>query len=323
MRMSATQVIGLLGGVIVLGCIEGCALKTSDDADRFRQAIPLSNDVALAVPKSSGGSTSSTKSLHTKGGDPSSAKYYQFTRDIADGVDGGTGEILGLVWLIVHSPPTSVSAHKAVWGPGNGDALDPVVYRMTVTEVSTHEYDYVLEGRPKGSTSDGDFRAVLSGHGFGEDRPEHREGWFRLDNDAHNALDPARAHDSRAVRVDFDLRSYPLSIKADVEPSPGKSGYFKVAVTHDKDSGGAVDIAALGDIEAIKDGKLENVALHSRWNASGAGRADVEITGGDLTVPKVDATECWSSIFARVYYTDTASYEPTTGSPSACAFAGK
>jgi hypothetical protein len=35
----------------------------------------------------------------------------------------------------------------------------------------------------------------------------------------------------------------------------------------------------------------------------------------------VDATECWSSSFARVYYEDSASYEPKTGDPSACALA--
>src|SRR5207248_268895 len=129
-------------------------------------------------------------------------------------VDGGTLAILGVVELIVHSQPTSVSAHKAVWGPGNGNALDPMVWRMTVDEVGTEEYDYRLEARPKASTNESDFKAMLTGHGYGAGRPEHKSGWFQIDQDAYNAQDPLRAHDSGTVKVTFDGRAYPATIRA-------------------------------------------------------------------------------------------------------------
>ncbi len=306
-----------LGGCVLFASASGCIVKT-DDADRFREALPKGEDVALSVPH---GSSASTRALHTKGGTPGGlAKYYQFTRDVADGVDAGTASVLGLVWLIVHSPPTSISSKHAVWGPGNGNALDPVVWRMTVDEVGSQEYDYHLDARPKASTSEGDYKVILQGHGWGVLHPNHRKGWFKIDFEAHRSLDPARSKDGGAVKVDFDARAYPITISADMQPFPDDrtKGWATIVVTHQKDAGGAVDITGLVDLD-LKDGKLEDVTLHSRWNLTGAGRADVQITGGSTTT-KVSASECWSSAFTRVYYSDTTSSEPTMGSSSSCAF---
>ena len=316
----------LAGGSALLAMgMSACTLK-QDDAARFGQAIPKGRDVALSVPGSqAAGSTAHSNARGgaglTMAGNPPPASnfadWYVFTRNVSDGVDVGTLVILGIVDIIVHTTPSSVSAHQAVWGPGNGNALDPVVWRMTVTESGNEEYDYKLEGRPKASTSESDFKAVLVGHGFGEARPEHKSGWFSLDQDASNALDPLRAHDSGTVKVTFDGRAYPIAIRAVVAHTADAQS-FDVSVTHNQDTSGAVDIKAHGDVETIKDGHLEDVALHSRWMTTGAGRADVKITGGDAPAVGVLASECWSTSFALSYYTDDASYRPTEGSASSC-----
>ena len=53
----------------------------------------------------------------------------------------------------------------------------------------------------------------------------------------------------------------------------------------------------------------------------GAGRADVTIANGDLpTGTIVHASECWSSSFERVYWTDNIGLEPDEGAVSSCAF---
>src|SRR5579859_807310 len=183
MRRSLLAVTALSSLFALAASTEGCLIKTQDNADKYRQAIPQSSDVALGVPNGSG-STASTTSYSVKGGpgSTSDAKYYQFTRDIADGVDATTAIVLGLVWVIVHSPPTSVDDHHAVWGPGSGNALDPNVWRMTATEVAPHEYDYVLAARPKASSSESDYAAILTGHGWDESSDKHRSGWFLVDN---------------------------------------------------------------------------------------------------------------------------------------------
>jgi len=301
----------------------GCTVK-QDDAARFREPVPAHADVALSVPGAQGTATgagaASTQGLHlaTVGvGASSSAQYYQFTRDITDAVDVTTGGILVLIEAIVASPPTSIDATHAVWGPG-ASALDPVVWRFTVTETSPDVYDYVLEGQPKAG---GAFSAVLTGHGFGDASPQHRTGWFQADNDAAKALDPSRNHDSGTTKVTFDLTKIPASIVVALRPTVDAS-HLDIAVTHDAAGAGAVDISGLTDISNPKDGQLEDVHLLSRWSPAGAGRADLRFSGGDLGAVTLDASECWSSTFARVYYKDSVNSQPAAGDESACVFTG-
>ena len=131
-----TRVLGVFVTAFSIGAFgAGCTVQ-KDEGDRFREAVPESEDVALKVPGAQGGSAQ-TKGLRiaTNGTTSATARYYRFTRDMTSAVDLGTAIILGGVWLIVHSEPTSVDSKHAVWGPGQGNALDPVVWRFTVTEV--------------------------------------------------------------------------------------------------------------------------------------------------------------------------------------------
>lgn len=62
--------------------------------------------------------------------------------------------------------------------------------------------------------------------------------------------------------------------------------------------------------------------IDSRWNASGARRADIDITGGDLpaNTPKVDAVECWGTDFTQSYCSDSVGFAPTAGDANACVY---
>jgi hypothetical protein len=57
---------------------------------------------------------------------------------------------------------------------------------------------------------------------------------------------------------------------------------------------------------------------------TGAGRTDIQVTGGDVGTAVDTASECWDSNFSSVY--SAASYAPNDpnvdwGSESSCAFA--
>lgn len=301
-------------GLAVSAMSAGCAVK-QDDASRFREPIPEQSDVAMNVPgaKGSAGATHGQGlRIATFGGD-GTARYYTFTRDLTNAIDGGTALILGGVWAIVHTDPTTLEAKRAVWGPGQATALEPVVWRFTVVEVGDAEYDYTLEGQPK---TGGSWLTVLRGHGFGASRPEHKTGWFVADNDAYRTLDPARGHDYGTTKVTYDLTKLPETIAVELRPG-GDEGQADVKLTHESGGAGEVGISALADLDD-PGSKLEDIHLVSRWTTAGSGRADAELKGGDLPTT-VDATECWSDTFARVYYQDTVDYEPTSGSEAACA----
>lgn len=294
----------------------GCAVQP-DEADRFREAVPQQDEVALRVPGGEASSGARPQGLRvlTNGGAAETARYYRFTREITGAVDFGTAAILGAVWAIVHSPPTTIEAKRAVWGPGQANALEPAVWRFTVEEKAEGEYDYVLEGRPKAG---GEFLTALRGHGYGKAHPLHRQGWFEADNDVFRTLDPANARDHGTTKVTYDLKSLPATIAVALRPGADR-GSADVVVTHEAAGAGSVDITALGDIDDSKATKLEDVRLLSRWSSAGAGRADVLMKGGDLPTT-VKATECWSESFSRVFYEDTVSFEPKSGDAAACAF---
>src|SRR5688572_19663900 len=102
----------------------GCVVQP-DSGERFREAVPQEGEVALRVPGGAAGGTQ-TRSLHIATNDPTTggaARFYTFTRDMTNTVDFGTAVILGSVWAIVHTPPTSVEPKKATWGPGQATAL--------------------------------------------------------------------------------------------------------------------------------------------------------------------------------------------------------
>jgi hypothetical protein len=325
-----------LGSMCVLGLTQGCTLHSTSDADRFREPLPQSTDTALSVPGSqaAGSTTQSAAGVQTSlrpqggaigGGGTTTAAgyatYYVFTRDLADGVDGATRVVLGAVEWVASTPPTTIDASHAVWGPSRGDALDPVSWQLTVTGSPAAGYDYAVQGRPHLSTSDADWRTVLSGHGYDKASPKHRSGHFQVNRDELHALDPASNAEGGDVVVDYDARVYPATVAASVTTNDGSGSWFDVTVTHDQDGSGQVALTALGDVSTPKDGTNENVSEGSRWSATGAGRADVKISGGDLGGATVIASQCWSNAFAQTYYTDSASYLPTAGDPSTCAFA--
>ena len=308
--------VALFASVLVLAVGEGCA--PVDDAARFREPIPAKEQVALSVPGNGSGTAGATKTqgLHIAtldGTTATTAKWYGLTREVTNGIDGVTAVILGGIWILVNTPPSSVEPKKAVWGPSQPDGLESTSWRFTVNEVGDAEYDYVLEGQSK---SGGGWLTVLTGHGYGKTRAEHDQGWFQADNDAYRTLEPVLGHDYGTTKVVYDLQKLPASIDVARRPG-GDKGSLDIVVTHEAGGAGQVTIKGMADIDPSKATKLENVDVLSRWEGNGSGRADIVLKSGDLPFT-VDATECWSATFSRVYYKDTVNFEQPTGDPTAC-----
>jgi len=247
------------------------------------------------------------------------------------GVNQVTASVLAGVWAILHVPPTTLNKASATWGPFS-DELEPASYRFRIIRIADDEYEYSLDGRPKASTDDAAFRAVLTGHGYGTPHALHGKGEFTIDLDVAKSLDPfAHRDDSGTVRIDYDLPHdfvehadlLPRTITARVDPE-GEAVYTVESLAN-ADHTGSIHVDAHVDIADSKDTKLEDVVIDSRWNATGAGRADIAFSGGDLptSTPMVDAVECWSSDFTQSYYSDSVNFSPLVGVESACVYTSK
>jgi hypothetical protein len=312
--------------------LSGCLLEKKEDVERFRQALPKSENVEVSGPESSQGQQSAA--IHVQANEPWAsgpwAKYYGFTRTVRDGVNVVTGTVLGWAWAIVHLEPTSVEDKQAIWGPYT-DALEPASWRFRVTEVGENEYEYRLEGRPKASQSDADYRSVLIGTGFGKGHASHGDGAFTIDLDVAKSLDPFYLDDdSGKITVTHDLPpnitsklgALPRTIQATLTPS-ATDAWFSVTSIANEDRTGTLLVNAHADADDSNATAKEDIQIASQWNAHGEGRADITLSGGDIpAVPGVvTAVECWGSDFFRVYYSDSINWEATEGDASTCAYA--
>lgn len=333
-RTFTSRIATALVMVAASGGLAGCMLEKQDDGQEFREAIPQREAVVVAGPEQEGAGDSNTASVTVQADEPWTtgpySKWYGFTRAVRAGVNVVTAAVLGSAWLIVHTEPSSVEDGEAIWGPYT-DALDPATYRFRVTRVADAEYAYVLEGRPKASTSDSDYRAVLSGHGYGKRHDLHGEGEFTIDLDAARALDPfAHRDDSGTVRVVHHLPRdtkdgdyLPRTIVAEVTPDPDLNPEsFAVTSTANDDGTGTLHVTAAADVDDTDTTELEDIVVDSRWRADGAGRADISISGGDVPADpgSVTAVECWGADFIRSYYSDSVELAPTEGEASACVY---
>ncbi len=324
---------GAVLAIFVAVGASACTLEKKDDVGAFREAIPQAEAVTVDGPDAvagESGSRSGGSGLMAEGqsgsGDP--AYWYAWTREVRDGVNAVTAGVLGSVWYIVHTEPTEVAKDEAIWGPYT-DALEPVTWRFRVTRVGEHTYDYVLEGRPKLSTSDGDYEAVLLGRGYGKESERHGDGTFTVDLDTARKLDPLKHEgESGSVKITHDLprdvttrlNALPRVVTAELRPEGEQ--YLTIKSTANEDGTGRLDCDAFVDIDDSKATTPEDVTIVSRWQNTGAGRADITIANGDLPAGTelVTAVECWGADFTRVYYGDDVDFAPTEGDETACAY---
>jgi hypothetical protein len=321
--------------VAVASALGACTVQAEDDeGTEFREAVPLKSSVSLDGPESSAGATvgmeAGTRGVLAAGvGAPEPASWYTFTRNVRDGVNVVTGVVLVSVWAIVHTRPSELDEDQAVWGPYDGDALDPVRFRLTVTRIGEHHFRYVLDGQAKAAGSDSAFLTVLDGDGYSRKSELHGDGTFRLNLDNARALDPARhAGDSGSVTITHDLpadigrrrNALPRFVGASIDPGTGE--WLEIQSRANEDGTGSLALQGLLDLDDSHATLREEISVESRWRATGAGRADIELSGGDLPedADPVTAVECWGADFGRVYYADSVDFAPSAGSEAECAY---
>ena len=284
----------------------GACVQPDEGTHPVAKAIPTANDVRIKLPDTAG------QAMNAVG---DTAQWYVTTRDLTRTLNGGTAFVLVLVHTIVQFPPTSVAGNTAVWGPHH-DALDPAEWRLTVTELADGTYDWQLDGRNRADAAN-QFETLIEGNASGEGT-----GAFIMDFDAAERVNPRENDGAGQLGVSYDLAARHLDMDVDqIETRNGTPTPVHYDYTYGEGADGSGDMlfAIYGDTDDAGD-LPEQIGLHSRWLATGAGRADVRMSSGDLTA-EVTASECWDTSFGRVYYGDSASWQPTEGAVTACAYA--
>jgi hypothetical protein len=316
----------------------GAALALSGcgkiDSDEFRGGVPTREEVNLQVPgaSASGALTAQGEVQSALLGDK--ADTYVTTRDVTAAVNGGTYSVLTLVRTIVDFPASSVSGDTAVWGPYT-EPLSPNTWRLTVMRLAPQMYHWLFEARAK-TDPDTAFATIIEGTHTAAVGPDGKavegfgSGTFSIDWDAASKLPEhdnnvgqaaftySRASLTDNVVVNVDFKGIKDDKTGEIHDAlyrylavPGNGGDLKYASDQDV-------VPGPGPTGTAK----EHFTFHSRWQETGAGRCDVQVTGGDVAAAGITAvgSECWDSNFASQYR--NLSYDPTGnwGDESACAF---
>ncbi len=317
----------LISSLAAMGC-----LQQNKGPEQLDEALPRGEDISVKLPDSS--AAAGLSNPYTNDGIGSTqlealgdiADYYVVTRNITRDLNFSVGWVLFVVHTVVQFPPTTVDGNVYTWGP-HSDALEPSEWKLVVTEHEVGEhYTWQLEGRDK-TLNDSPFYTFISGEAFPGSEPYRGVGSFVIDfYEAEKANPVDNAGKRGLVSVEYDLENtdgsqatVDMVIDA-IEPDEAGVEQELVWTYHygeNLDTSGDFSFGVHAD---LGEGDLfEDAEIVSEWDVTGAGRATMTISGGDLIDIEVAATECWDTNFRRVYYGDTYEWAPTEGSEDDCA----
>lgn len=289
----------------------GCD-SAKNDEDSFRDGLPTKDMVEMKSP--SKGGQGLTSAFYGQG---QTAEYYLLTVGAAATVNGGTLWVLDLIAHIVANPPSSIEGDVAVWGPYT-ESLSAVTWKLTVTRTGDDAYSWVLEGKAK-TAADSTYVAVLSGsHTAAVDANGERvkgfgSGEFLIDWDKNRTLPGANQNDMGTAEIHYSRASASAvaSVNAEFHQVRDNETNTRIDANYSfkqaPGAGGELDFVIKKNVDQDPSRSLvENLAIKSRWESTGAGRSDIKLSGGDLAndaTKEATVSECWDSNFVSVYFT--------------------
>ncbi|AKQ65083.1 hypothetical protein A176_001995 [Myxococcus hansupus] len=309
----------LCAAVLLTGCD-----ATNSEEDGFRDGLPSKQSVEMRSPSRNNG-----QALTAFYGEGEQAEYYRATVAAAATFNGGAASVLNLIEDIVRHVPTSIEGDVAVWGPHTG-ALDAVTWKLTVTRTEANSYTWVLEGKGK-NEADSAFVAFLSGtHTASVDANGERvrgfgAGELLIDWDKAQTLPGVSGDDVGTAEIRYARAnaSAEASVEAEFrqvrdEERPGSRVDADYRFHQEANAGGELDFVIRKNIDTDPlRSALENLSIKSRWEATGAGRSDIKVSGGDL-FGEATLSECWDSNFLSAYFIVSVNPALGYGAVSAC-----
>ena len=306
------------GLFVTLVVCAGCGGTAPASSESFLTALPSRQTLEVTAPTARAPAALSESSVSALG---ETASLYVLTRQMTAQVNGIVGGALDTLGDISRTPPAAVSGTSAVWGPFT-EPLSPVAARLLITRVAPGSHRFVLELRPR-SGQDSDFEPFLQGASTGAAPGGPSQGRFALDLDLAHRLDPvanaAEGHVVAGWTVVPAGRQVQVHL-GEVHVGSGPTATADVVSSLLGDGSGSLVFDAEANLAGGPE-LLETGKVGSRWNPSGAGRADVAVHGGDA-LDGGQLTECWDASFLRVYARGVSpdGGVASEGDPATCAF---
>jgi hypothetical protein len=291
----------------------------------YQDAMPTASEVAVPVPAAHGQTlTSSSDGIGVQSSAllGTTSQLYQITYDVSSGINGSTAALLGMLRLVTLNPATSRTSDSRTWGPYTPGGLDPMSYQLIVNKLGTQHYGFSLQASSRLATDPSAFLPLIDGEITPGSHADTAHGTMQMHFDNRRLLMPDACEDG-TIAFDFDNTSNP--VRNDVSLHAFANANAKnllcnhdlpadAAYHFDQDTAGAGNFVFTTETDMVKPAgqtapSNEHVAIRSRWNATGAGRSDIIISGsdvdttlaaGELTGP-VTGSQCWGTSFQTVF----------------------
>lgn len=303
-----------MSSILALSLLAGCGW-TPASSPYGDDVLPTEDKVRINLPIDDASAKDATTGEW--------ARYYVVTRTVTENVNGMITFVLGTVAYVTTLQPTWSDSEEntAIWGPYSDSGLDPVETGLWVREEDDGSYSWAIFQVERGGDVETESIPIVAGVVDPGATSEDASGQFVIDFTTASELDPAvRLTGTFAVEYAYDAEGVAAVVMAEQYGYLGGELYDAI-YAYDEDYAGAgeMDLAWLDDVNAT--GTDEILAMKTRWESTGDGRSDAVVTGGDLGVDAVYASECWASDFVTSYWTDTLGMYEAVGDESVCAYA--
>lgn len=344
--MRIRTIFSLVLAVGIAGCGDYSNKYLEEDLE-FLYSLPAKSTLEIRVAagekrhvelfEASSGLSQSTQAVI---GDP--ATWYGFTVNFSGSVNSQVFSFLDMVDLITSFPPTARDTDIRMWGPWPSSDSPNTDWRFVMSRKrQPGVYDFGLQVNAVARRNTPDYadgwQDCLSGsitpsqqglrRGVGaiaidlgacsryEDTGEQGQAGIGFDT-APDATDPdGKTH----LSIQFNDFISKDMYQDDPDPQPLNALY---SYEEEGDLSGLFDFSALADADGGQNPDrlaLELLTVKVNWSQTGAGRADLRWSGGDLGAALIDLHECWNEEKNRVYYEDSIGSAPTEGNPNDCA----
>ncbi len=264
-------------------------------ADEYRNALPDRDTIEVDVPAqetTAQGLGSKSSAIVGEPADLYTSTYYQ-ARDL--NVFGKF--VVDLVETIASFPATELTETKAVWGPFS-EEREPNEFKLTIEkdDVVATRFAWAIEGRHK---SEADFITLARGS-FEPTEEDYGNGWFVLDFDTIRTLDPSEGGRGR-VGYAFEKDAEGVSVRVHFAGTTDRGERIEAGYAYGESISGEGFILFGLPLNVHEGPALEDVIIRTRWIPSGAGRADVIASGGDIGDDVFEGSQCWGDNFVSSY----------------------
>jgi hypothetical protein len=271
--------------LLAASAIGACGNYSNEDLD-FQLALPEQGDLEAKLPQA----------LTTD----ASSEYYKLTRQVVATFNGWATALVGLVDRVRSTSPTSRNGAERVWGPFADDKhpgwqIQVVMVRVPDPNVPAPAFKISYSVQLRDTTQSGSaFFKFMTGQYASSGSAQRGEGQMQLlVQAARDAGYPADDFGELAkLDLDYHTLNYPITVTMNITNVPtAKTQKASYQYAENADGSGTLVFTLTADAVPGAPGTTADVTFTSRWLGSGAGRADADLSSGNVAV----GTDCWGT----------------------------